>query len=304
MCVSGTRVGIATSKPATSLNVYSASQIGWANRATNVPSNYQFAISDSGSDGGLYLGAYVTSGVGAGSTIQASDTYGSPLALNPVSLRINPLGGLVGIGTADPAYTLDVGGVINVNSNFRVGQSNFIYRSSPRKVGGSTYGVNWQVASATTSGSCLITYNVDSTTNGGDSFTVSSNGVYALTFATEAGTMWALDADLATTSIPTATANKVNLIAWTAANATIAEYGGSFVVWLATGKNVPSQGIRECQQRCQLQALYRTRLRNGVKPLNKRQWVTQGYWILHNCRGSVLFFCVRQAAYRHLRVCK
>jgi hypothetical protein len=142
----------------------------------------------------------------------------------------------VGIGVASPTQLLDVNGVINTASNFRVGQSNnLVYRSGPAKASaGGSYGVTWGTVVVASSGTGLITYTVDSTN--GDSFTVGSNGLYAITLSANQGAYWTVDADLASTSINTVGSAGTSLIAWNTSVSGAVPNGTCFTVWLATGK--------------------------------------------------------------------
>jgi len=103
-------VGINTKTPGNLLAMVNTSQIGYANRASTTPANYQVSIADGGGGpAGLYLGAYYSGGVGAASTIQSSDSWNG--TINPAPLLLNPVGGAVAINTTDAAtYTLNVNG--------------------------------------------------------------------------------------------------------------------------------------------------------------------------------------------------
>jgi hypothetical protein len=93
-------VGIGTNDPKAPLHVLGTN--GYGVRASNpLPSNF---IASSSTQR-LYMGAYYTGGLGACATIQSSDFYldgGSDID-HGADLLINPLGGLVGIGTPDPS---------------------------------------------------------------------------------------------------------------------------------------------------------------------------------------------------------
>jgi hypothetical protein len=113
------RIGIGTTTPGNLLSVVAPSSIGWVNRASRTPSNYQVSIADCNGIPGLYLGAYYTGGQGAASTLQSSDSWNG--TINPAPLLLNPVGGTVGIGTPAPVAVLDIsaGG-----DAFRIGNGN------------------------------------------------------------------------------------------------------------------------------------------------------------------------------------
>ena len=70
-----------------------------------------------GVTGILCLGNANTPNGGSASVIQSGTLSGS----TPTNLLINPSGGAVGIGTTSPAYSLDVNGRINANTDLNVG---------------------------------------------------------------------------------------------------------------------------------------------------------------------------------------
>ena len=141
----------------------------------------------------------------------------------------------VGIGTAAPGYKLDVAGVINTTSNFRVARNNFIIRSGPVKgSGASTYGVTWGTSEITPNASSLITYTVDSVN--GDTFAVSSNGMFTITFSANQGALWTVDADVVATSISSAGSASAGLVGWTYSVGGAIPNGGTFSGWLQSGK--------------------------------------------------------------------